>query len=375
MSHSNDIDRKSVDQVALKDIKSRHPNVDEYTLIRYLLINKNIGDASRQLARTLAWRKSYLPITTTTIMSELKTKKLYLHGVDSKGYPLLIFDVSKHDVSIRNKDECIKCLIFLIESIYLKLAIEHEKRNIADTRGRILKFSIFINRSDMKGVADMELLKSFADIISNHYPLCLYKVYIYPSSFIFKAAWQVAKTFLPSQASDAFRPKMSLISLRNSIPDKYLPVNIGGCSTYQFSMDHYASPFLSCNYDYIYNNVNTIEFGNNGVIMNNSNGNSGANGSSGSRNTSPNNSSNNHNNSSNNDNTNISPRNNSSNNNNNSYNSHNSHNKREPTGQHNYNSPNTNSNTNSNSNTFQSPSSIVSSDSNKGGSWSSAQRK
>jgi len=235
---SSDLAQLKYNREVLIDLKRRFSRVDEVTLIRFLsscTTDSKFEEAAATIERFQSWREANFPITSASIYNEMRTGKLYVHGCDSLGHPLIVFKPYLSDPKTRNIDEMIRLLLFMAE-----VAIQQLPENK-------LMFSVLVDRSGPHK-PDFEMLRLVSDLIAEYYPGRLHKVFFHPCSMVLKAFWQLAKKFSPPGADKRFRPKGTLAALRAVIPDEHIPVAMGGACKYEFSVDDFPSPFLNESY-------------------------------------------------------------------------------------------------------------------------------
>ena len=60
-----------------------------------------------------------MPVLKASCLTEMKKGKLYVHGVDNEGHPLLIWDAGKHDCYDRDVDELVRLVIWWFQYVCL----------------------------------------------------------------------------------------------------------------------------------------------------------------------------------------------------------------------------------------------------------------
>jgi hypothetical protein len=112
-----DLDTSRFTKKKLIAFQKEFPDIPLEELARYLIgKNDHLKQAEQQLRRALEKREELrLPILKSSVMNEMSTGKIYCHGVDKEGRPVLVWIASKNCVSKRNLDETMRLLIWWAE--------------------------------------------------------------------------------------------------------------------------------------------------------------------------------------------------------------------------------------------------------------------
>jgi hypothetical protein len=147
---SEDIDPSKYTLENFYAVRQRFPDLPDEMIARYLIArNNDVDKAIEQLEKANALRAANWPILKSSCFNEMKSGKLYTHGFDREGRPLLIWKPGKNFPKERNLEETSRLLIFWVEKT-LKLHMPPNKS----------KYTILVDRSDFtKENADMELMK------------------------------------------------------------------------------------------------------------------------------------------------------------------------------------------------------------------------
>lgn len=101
---SKDIDRSSISETNLKRLVELFPNEKLDLLADFLSFKHDDLDKSvENLTRVIKFRSKRMPILKEDCITEFNKGKMYSHGYDKEGRPLLIFRVrylDKHDRDI-----------------------------------------------------------------------------------------------------------------------------------------------------------------------------------------------------------------------------------------------------------------------------------
>jgi hypothetical protein len=147
---SEDIDPSKYSLENFYVVRQRFPELPDEMIARYLIArNNDVEKAIEQLEKANALRVANWPILKSSCINEMRSGKLYTHGFDREGRPLLIWKPGKNFPKERNLEETSRLLIFWVEKT-LKLHMPPNKS----------KYTILVDRSDFtKENADMELMK------------------------------------------------------------------------------------------------------------------------------------------------------------------------------------------------------------------------
>jgi hypothetical protein len=161
-------------------------------------------------------------------MTELKTGKLYLHGTDKEGHPLLVFQTSANVATVRDLEEAGRLIRYMTELVISRMPSNKSK------------YTILIDRTNHTHAnTDTELTKYLSKALQDNFPERLHTCILYPSDFIFYSAWSVVKWFLDPVTRAKVSPCMRFSGVTYYIDPVFIPAQMGGESKYQFSTDDY----------------------------------------------------------------------------------------------------------------------------------------
>lgn len=206
--------------------------LDDDTLARFLLArNGNVDKAKALLEENRAWRKAKLPIYKSSCLTEYNKGKVFVHGVDKEGHPLVIYRAKLQIPAERNVDEMVNMAVWWAEKIVSQLPADKSK------------VTILIDRVDA-GMAnsDMEFVRALASVFQNNYPERLCRAIVYPSGIVFYTIWNLVKWFLDPVTQDKVKPVLLLGGVQEFIDDEYIPAYMGGKSIYTFRPDDWSDP-------------------------------------------------------------------------------------------------------------------------------------
>lgn len=204
-------------------LKSRFPDVDHSTLARFLIArNGDIDKASLLLNAHLAWRSTNLPITKASCLNELYKGKVYGHGVDKEGHPLVVYVPRFNDPSVRDLEEMSRSLLYWTE---------HVLENMPANKS---KATILVDRTG-NSQPDMDFIKFVAKAFQDNYPERAYRFIIYPGGIVFTTLWNIIRLFIDPVTANKVKVVMWESGVKEYIEDKYIPVSCGGKCTFEHS--------------------------------------------------------------------------------------------------------------------------------------------
>ncbi|KAH7315500.1 hypothetical protein KP509_21G052000 [Ceratopteris richardii] len=173
----------------LNEAAPQAEDVDLRTLRRFLRArDQNVEKALKFLLQHLKWLQDFKPlgfIKESEIRNELNKEKIFLQGVDKKGRPVGLILASRHFSADRNLEEFKRFVVYGFDKAIASLSDDQEKFVlIADLEGYGLK------NMDIRGYL------AILDILQNHYPERLGKLYMLHVPKIFERAWKVVYRFI-----------------------------------------------------------------------------------------------------------------------------------------------------------------------------------
>ena len=209
-------------------------SLSDETIARFLIArNGNTEKARALLVEHLAWRKVKLPLYKNSCITEFVKGKVYLHGFDREGHPLVVYRAKLQIPSDRNVEEMLNMCYWWAEKVISVLPPDKSKA------------TILIDRIDagMQN-SDVEFVRAMASVFQNNYPERLYRAVVYPSGLVFYTVWNIIKWFLDPVTQHKVQPVLTLAGVTEFIDPQYIPVHMGGESRYTFDPEdiHFADP-------------------------------------------------------------------------------------------------------------------------------------
>jgi hypothetical protein len=224
---STDIEADKYSVENLLAMRERFPGRDDEELARFLIARKNdLEKAAEQLQKRINFEQTFLPtVTKADCGEEFNCGKLYAHGVDKEGRPLLIWAARNNFAAERDMDKTVKTMVWWVE---------YTARKVLPSN--ISKYTILMDRSEFKQEnADMDLMKHVAATLQDMYPERVKRVIIHPADLIFYTIWNIAKWFLDPVTRDKVQPMLYFYGVEQFIDRKYIPRGMGGDCDYVFN--------------------------------------------------------------------------------------------------------------------------------------------
>lgn len=213
---SSDIDQSLFSEENHRSLKAKFPHLEDDTIARYLIArNNNLEKADELLTKSQKWRNVHFPILKQDCITELRKAKVYTHGHDKEGRPLLIVHGVRHIPGDRNMEETAKAALWMMEQVIKRLPEDKTK------------YTILMDRSGA-GLAnqDIEFTKHFTKLFQDQHPERLCRAIVYPSGLIFWSLWNVVKWFLDPVTRDKVCPIMYFSGVQQYIDDEFIPSTI-----------------------------------------------------------------------------------------------------------------------------------------------------
>lgn len=173
----------------LQDIDPEFAGVDDATLRRFLQARSlNVDKACKFLVQHQKWRRSFVPygcISEAEIPNELKRNKIFLQGYDKINRPIGVILAARHDSFQRDLEEFKRFVVFGFDKAVSSLSAGQEKFVlIADLQGWSYR------NMDIKGYL------SILQILQDHYPERLGRLFMIHVPYLFWGAWKVIYPFI-----------------------------------------------------------------------------------------------------------------------------------------------------------------------------------
>lgn len=115
---STDIDPSRFTPEALASMRAQFPAEGVEQLARFLIArNGDVGKAADMLRAHVAWREVNMPVSRESCLGELQKGKMYRHGFDLDGRPLLFWRGALHLPNDRDMKEMQNLLLFMMQDV------------------------------------------------------------------------------------------------------------------------------------------------------------------------------------------------------------------------------------------------------------------
>lgn len=230
---SLDIDVTTISMEKMTTLRREFPELNDTTIAKfYFARNGDLTKIIDMIKASMEWRKTFnFPVLKSSIPNEIKSGKLYFHGHDKEGHPLIVYTVALSKPSERDLDEAIRHLVWWVEYM-LKNSLK-----------TVSKVTVIFNRNDFKQEnVDMEVMKAASNVLQNNYPEILLRTIVYPSGLIFYGLWNIIKFFLDPVTQSKVKPVIYLAGVQEFVDDEYIPVSMGGTCTYVYDHNDFLDP-------------------------------------------------------------------------------------------------------------------------------------
>ena len=100
-------------------LRSEFPQLNDEDIARFLIArNNNVSKAQKMLRDHVTWRSSNLPLYKSSCLNEIHKGKVYVHGTDKLGHPLVVFRPVKNDMAVRDVEEMGRMALWWTEVVF-----------------------------------------------------------------------------------------------------------------------------------------------------------------------------------------------------------------------------------------------------------------
>ncbi|KXZ55383.1 hypothetical protein GPECTOR_3g51 [Gonium pectorale] len=183
--------------------------LDEATLRRWLVARKgDVKAAARDLTAHAAWRAKAVPrgrIYEDEIRSELEQNKVFYPGCDKQGRPLMVVVASRH--AVQDPEASRRAVIYNLDC--------GGRMGMATPGWDGRTCSIFDLRGLKAANLDFATSRHIFDLLQNHYPERLHKVWLLGAPLIFYGLWKMLLPFI----DPVTREKISFVYDKDAVAD------------------------------------------------------------------------------------------------------------------------------------------------------------
>ncbi|CAE7556036.1 unnamed protein product [Symbiodinium sp. KB8] len=228
---------------------------DAYDLRRFLIARQgDVQKAARMLTRHVQWRVESCPWfpeskpPLTPLAKPLATGKVYRHGWDKVGRPVVYVHGSRHIVSDTSPEESEALVTFAIEDA-VSAAVSAEAAAAGGAAGEAYPPGQFVGVVDMAELGwsnmDTGIMSVIFNTLSRNYPERLGRLLILNEGWAFWVLWKVIEGLLDARV----RSKIEFLGTEHTerllelIPKEQLLEAYGGSSTFAFDFETWRAQY------------------------------------------------------------------------------------------------------------------------------------
>lgn len=174
------------------EMRRKFPQETDNTLRRFCVArNFNLENASNMLTKHLQWRQENLPVMYDSCAKEID-KEIFTHrGFDKCGRPIFLYHGSRNDPNTNETSQVIQAVIFALET-----AFAAADSNESDGKAIII---FYLNKGSQ---FDPNLIRCFANTMSDNYPERCFKALIFPGTQLAFTLWNLVKYFFDQRTRE-----------------------------------------------------------------------------------------------------------------------------------------------------------------------------
>ena len=257
------------------NLRAKFPQFSDEDIARFLCARDGLVDKAEEMLKAhVAWRASNYPIYKDDCLGEILKGKVYVHGTDKEGHPLIHFRPRLNDADVRDVEEMGRMALWWVEVIFKQVRLPSVRcglpcavfvrfawckcgrdlcalqlisllRSLPPlplTRSCCLstavdlqipphftKATLLVNRTGGESNADVPFIRQLASVFQANHPERLYKAVIYPSGVVFWMLWNMLKHLADPVTQAKISPVMWQSGVKDSIADEFIPKEIGRC--------------------------------------------------------------------------------------------------------------------------------------------------
>ena len=207
-------------------LRDKFPGFSDEDYARFLIARDGIIEKAEEMLKAhVAWRASNLPIYKESCLGEILKGKVYVHGTDKEGHPLVHFRPKLNDADTRDVEEMGRMALWWCEVIFKQIPPSFSKA------------TLLVNRTGGESNADVPFIRLLAGVFQANHPERLYKAVIYPSGVVFWVLWNMLKHLADPVTQAKISPVLWQSGVKDTVPDEFIPKEIGGLSEYDAEFD------------------------------------------------------------------------------------------------------------------------------------------
>ena len=203
----------------IEELKKTFPEESNETIARFLIArDSDITKTREMLQNHIVWRAENIPVLKESCFGELCKGKVYVHGKDKEGHPIVVYRPRLNDPDKRDLDEMGRMAVWWAQVV------------IGNMPPEITKCTLLVDRTGTS-ITDMPFVRQFASVFQNNYPERVYRIIVYPGGLVFTGLWNIAKWFLDPVTQAKVKPVLTLGGVQEFIDDEFIPVSMGVSAT------------------------------------------------------------------------------------------------------------------------------------------------
>jgi hypothetical protein len=220
------------DWAVLSQLQRQFSTLSDATILRHFLqSNGTFDEAAQRIEECIVWRRQFLTFTDLPNHQTVgEGCVFYTHGFDCLGHPLLIFTPRLQRIETRDVEELVRWAMYVIEVAISRIPSHQEQ------------VTLLTNRLGMGDRADFQFPALLFQQIERYYPNRFYLLLGFPQTLAMRTVAGVVKRVVGKSMHKIIRFANSVEELLEYVPAVYLPVEMGGCCTYQFDASDYPPP-------------------------------------------------------------------------------------------------------------------------------------
>ena len=208
----------------IEEIKKSFPEESDETIARFLIARNGDHVKARDMMQEhMAWRVENPPVLKESCLGEICKGKVYAHGKDKEGHPLVLYRPRFNDPDKRDLDEMGRMVRWWAGVI------------ISNMPPEITKCTILVDRTGASN-PDVQFLRQFASVFQNNYPERVYRIIVYPGGLMFTGLWNIVKWFLDPVTQAKVKPVLYLAGVQEFVDDEFIPRSMGGECDFEFDL-------------------------------------------------------------------------------------------------------------------------------------------
>eukprot|EP00249_Psilotum_nudum_P009419 c21923_g1_i1 orf=840-1604(+) len=214
----------SLMRIKVEALDPASKGIDDATLLRFLYARSlNVEKSTKFFIQHQLWRRSFVPlgyIPEEGIAQELKKERIFLQGHDKQGRAIGVLLASRHFDFSHDVEDLKRYVVYAFD------------KAIVSTKNRQGNFLIIIDLADLRlKNIDIRGILACLNILQDHYPERLGKLFVIHVPYIFWGAWRMIYPFIDEMTRKKILfvdDKNLQVTLLKEISQDQLPDLYGG---------------------------------------------------------------------------------------------------------------------------------------------------